>query len=131
MNNKEIRLSKLQHTWILDFDGTLVKHNGYKDGINNIDEWLPGALDFLRNIPENDYILILTAREDNTNVRQRTIKFIKDAGIRFNDIKFGIPMGERILFNDNKPSGLCCAHVYTPERNQGLKNLSVIFDNNL
>ena len=27
---KEIVLSSLGHTWILDLDGTLVKHNGYK-----------------------------------------------------------------------------------------------------
>lgn len=131
MSNKELRLSPLRHTWILDFDGTLVKHNGYKDGISNQDEWLPGALDFLRNIPEEDYVLILTAREDEPDVRDRTIKFILDAGIRFDDIKFAIPMGERILFNDNKPSGLCCAHVVAPNRNQGLQELSVIIDNNL
>jgi hypothetical protein len=25
-------LSPLPHTWIFDMDGTIVKHNGYKDG---------------------------------------------------------------------------------------------------
>lgn len=131
MKNKELRLSPLVHTWVLDFDGTLVKHNGYKDGITNKDIWLPGALEFLRSIPQKDYILILTAREDEPNVRNRTKKFINDAGIHFNDIKFGIPMGERILFNDDKPSGLRCAHIITPKRDQGLKNLKLVIDPNL
>ena len=35
---RDLRLSPLKHTWVLDFDGTLVKHNGYKTGN---DEWLP------------------------------------------------------------------------------------------
>ena len=34
---KEIVLSSLGHTWILDLDGTLVKHNGYKiDGADSL-----------------------------------------------------------------------------------------------
>lgn len=131
MTNKELRLSSLGHTWVLDFDGTLVRHNGYKDGITNTDDWLPGALDFLHSIPAEDYVLILTAREDEPEVRQRTVDFIRAANVRFDDIKFGMPMGERILINDNKPSGLVCSHAITPERNQGLKELNVIIDENL
>ena len=131
MKSKELRISPLNHTWILDFDGTLVRHNGYKDGITNTDEWLPGALDFLHSIPADDYVLILTAREDEEDVRNRTIEFIRAAGVRFNDIKFGMPMGERVLINDNKPSGLVCSHAITPERNQGLKESKVIIDENL
>ena len=131
MNNKELRLSPLGHTWILDFDGTLVRHNGYKDGVTNTDQWLPGALEFLHSIPADDYVLILTAREDEPDVRNRTIEFIRAANVRFNDIKFGMPMGERILINDNKPSGLVCSHAITPNRNQGLNELNLIIDQNL
>ncbi len=131
MSNKELRLSPLGHTWILDFDGTLVRHNGYKDGVTNTDQWLPGALEFLHSIPADDYVLILTAREDEPDVRNRTIEFIRAANVRFNDIKFGMPMGERILINDNKPSGLVCSHAVTPNRNQGLNELNLIIDQNL
>lgn len=131
MANKELRISPLNHTWILDFDGTLVRHNGYKDGVTNTDEWLPGALDFLHSIPVDDYVLILTAREDEEDVRNRTIEFIRAANVRFNDIKFGMPMGERILINDNKPSGLVCSYAITPERNQGLEEFKLIIDENL
>lgn len=129
--NKHLRLSPLGHTWVLDFDGTLVRHNGYKDGINNTDQWLEGALDFLKSIPATDYILILTAREDETDVRNRTIDFIRKSGVRFDDIKFGMPMGERILINDNKPSGLVCAHAIAPDRNQGMGEIQITIDNDL
>ena len=124
--HNELRLSPLRHTWVLDFDGTLVRHNGYIDGV---DEWLPGALAFLRSIPDDDYILILTAREKE--VREQTEAFIKAAGIRYDDIKFEMPMGERILFNDDKPSGLRCAYAVTTKRNQGLEHITIKIDNDL
>lgn len=43
-----ITLSPLGKTWILDLDGTLVKHNGYK--LDGHDTLLPGAKDFLKQI---------------------------------------------------------------------------------
>ena len=43
--NNTIRLSPLGHTWILDLDGTIVKHNGYK--IDGYDTFLDGAKEFL------------------------------------------------------------------------------------
>jgi len=122
----ELTLSPLKHTWVLDFDGTLVKHNGYKDGL---DEWLPGALEFLRSIPSGDYVMILTAREKEA--REHTEAFIRAAGVRYDDIKFEMPMGERILFNDDKPSGLCCAYAVNPKRDQGLEHIIIKIDGNL
>lgn len=124
--NEKLVLSPLAHTWILDFDGTLVRHNGYKSGE---DEWLPGALDFLHGIPEQDYVLILTAREEQA--RERTERFITNAGVRFDKMLFEMPMGERILLNDTKPSGLKCAFVVAPERDQGLQGLNIEIDGNL
>jgi len=128
MQNKqrEIRLSPLNHTWILDFDGTLVEHNGYKTGD---DKFLDGAKEFLLSIPKEDYILIMTAREKEA--REKTEKFLKENGIRYNKILFEMPMGERILINDDKPSGLRCAYAVTPQRNQGLEELNIIIDENL
>lgn len=109
-----IELSPLSHTWIIDLDGTLVKHNGYKTGG---DEWLPGALEFLRSIPENDYILLTTGREEEA--RAPTESFLRESGIRYDMIIFALPLGERILVNDRKPSGLACAHALNVERNVG------------
>lgn len=34
-------MSSLDHTWILDLDGTILKHNGYK--IDGKDSFLDGA----------------------------------------------------------------------------------------
>lgn len=127
MSNKErLILSPLSHTWILDFDGTLVKHNGYKTGK---DEWLPGALDFLKSIPEEDFVLILTAREPEA--KEVTESFITSYGIRVNQIIFGIPMGERILMNDTKPSGLKCAYSVNPGRNIGPTNFEWVVDESI
>lgn len=120
---RELRLSPLQHTWVLDFDGTLVKHNGYKTGN---DEWLPGALEFLHSIPADDLVILLTARE--SAARERTLEFIEAAGVRVDHVFFDVPMGERILINDTKPSGLRCAVAVNPARNQGLDALKVIID---
>lgn len=123
---EKLKLSPLAHTWILDFDGTLVKHNGYKTGK---DEWLPGALAFLRSIPLEDCIIILTAREKEA--KAKTEAFLAEHKIRYNSIFFEIPMGERILMNDTKPSGLRCAYAIAPTRNGGLEDLLFEIDQNL
>lgn len=123
---QQLRISPLGHSWILDFDGTLVEHNGYKTGD---DKFLPGAKEFLQSIPKDDFVLIMTAREKAA--KEKTVKFLNDNGIRFNEILFEMPMGERILINDDKPSGLRCAYAITPNRNQGLEYLDVVIDENL
>lgn len=126
VKENELRLSKLGHTWILDLDGTLVEHNGYKSGQ---DRFLAGTKEFLNSIPEDDYILIMTAREKEA--KQKTEVFLKENGIRYNQILFEMPMGERILINDTKPSGLQCAHVIAPARNQGLGKVKLVLDERL
>lgn len=126
MIEENLILSPLAHTWIIDFDGTLVEHNGYKTGE---DKFLPGAKEFLLSIPKNDYILIMTAREKEA--RKKTEKFLKLHNIRYNKILFEMPMGERILINDDKPSGLKCAYAVSPKRNCGLENLQTVIDKNL
>ena len=126
LKESTLKLSTLNKTWILDLDGTLVEHNGYKTAY---DRFLPGAKEFLQSIPENDFVLIMTAREKEAKVK--TEKFLKENNIRYNLILFEMPMGERILLNDNKPSGLKCAYALNPKRNEGLKNLNIIIDENL
>ena len=123
-NNKNLSLSTLPHTWILDFDGTLVEHNGYKTGD---DKWLPGALKFLHSIPKEDYVIILTARFEDF-APEKTKKFLEEHHVRYNQILFKIPMGERILINDNKPSGLKCAYAVSPDRNEGFNNININID---
>ena len=52
-------------------------------------------------------IILLTAR--SSEVRDMTEKFLRENNIRYDHIIFDVPVGERILVNDNKPSGLVTA----------------------
>ena len=107
-------LSTLPKTWIFDLDGTILKHNGYKaDGKDSL---LNGAKEYLDGIPREDKIIILTSRKEK--YREQTLKFLKKHFIRFDEILFDIPMGERIVINDRKPSGLDMAIAVNLDRNQ-------------
>ena len=98
----ELILSTLPKTWFVDIDGTLVKHNGYK--IDGKDTLLEGAREYLDQLPEEDRVVLTTSRTDE--YRQLTIDFLQENKIRYDDILFNLPFGERIVVNDRKPSGL-------------------------
>ncbi len=97
---KKIIISKnLNHTWLIDLDGTIVKHNNYLS--NNKDLLLKGASFFLKKIPKNDVIIFLTSRKKK--FKKLTVAFLLKNKIRYNSIIFDLPYGERILINDIKP----------------------------
>ncbi len=107
-----LELSSLEHTWIIDVDGTIVKHNGYK--IDGYDTLLEGVKEFFYTIDKNDKIVLLTAR---TNEHMENLKrFLKDNNIRYDYLLTDMPMGERILINDEKPSGLKTAVAVNKKR---------------
>ena len=110
----KLTLSALGHTWILDLDGTIVKHNGYL--IDGEDTFLPGAEAFLKGIPSQDMVIFVTSRKEE--YRGFTEDFLIRHGIRYNHIIFEAPYGERILVNDAKPSGLKMAISINVSRNQ-------------
>lgn len=122
MSRDKYRLSPLGKTWILDIDGTIVKHNGYK--IDGHDTLLPGAKEFLQNIPEQDMLIFVTARTDE--VREQTIQFLKENDIHYNHIIFNAPYGERILINDRKPSGLNMSVAVNTDRDVFTEDLFII-----
>lgn len=122
----ELVLSALGHTWILDLDGTIVKHNGYK--IDGEDSFLPGAKKFLNSIPEKDMIVFLTSRTEE--YRKSTVKFLEQNGIRYDHIIFNAPYGERILINDDKPSGLKMSKGICTRRDNFM-DVKVIINNKL
>ncbi len=107
-------LSTLPKTWIFDLDGTLLKHNGYK--IDGIDTLLDGAKEYIDTIPAEDKIIILTSRTEE--YRSITLDFLTQNGIRYDEILFNIPMGERIVVNDRKPSGIDMAVAININRDQ-------------
>ena len=113
---KDLILSTLGHTWILDLDGTIVKHNGYK--IDGVDTFLPGSKEFLSSLPDKDMVIFLTSRKEE--YREITENFLKENNIRYDHIIYGAPYGERILINDDKPSGLKMSVAITGERDAGI-----------
>lgn len=125
MKNNELRLSSLPKTWIFDLDGTIVKHNGYL--IDGNDTLLDGAKELFDKIPPSDYILITTSRK--LEWRELTVNFLKANNIRYNSILWEMPIGERILVNDMKPSGMKTAFAINKQRDAEL-DLCVVIDAN-
>jgi len=111
-SQNKLILSPLCHTWILDLDGTVLKHNGYRD--EGEDTFLPGALSFLHGLPSEDMVIFLTSRTQDQ--QQSTVVFLAKHHIRYDHILFNAPYGERILVNDRKPSGLPMAHAWNLKR---------------
>lgn len=119
-------LSPLPHTWLLDLDGTILRHNGYLTAEG--DTLLPGAASFLASIPQEDSIIFLTSRPKSA--ANMTETFLKANAIRFDQIIYDLPFGERILINDAKPSGLQTAYCFCFERDDGV-NLKIVTDKSL
>ncbi len=112
--HEEIAVSPLSKTWILDLDGTIVKHNGYK--LDGHDTFLPGAEQFLKRIDPEDMVVFVTSR--TKECMEMTERFLREHGIRYDHIICGAPYGERILINDRKPSGLPMSIAVNPKRNE-------------
>ena len=111
---EKLMLSTLPKSWIFDLDGTILKHNGHK--LNGTDILLKGAKEYLDAIPKEDKIIILTSRTEE--YKKQTLDFLKKNQIRFDEILFHMPLGERILVNDRKPSGLDMAIAVNVDRDE-------------
>lgn len=109
---EDLVLSTLPKTWIFDLDGTIVKHNGYK--IDGYDTLLDGVKDYIDALPKADFILFLTSRTDEYH--DMTMDFLKEHDVRYDKIIFNMPMGERIVINDRKPSGINMAVAINIQR---------------
>lgn len=120
----KIKISKnLSHTWLIDLDGTIVRHNYYLS--NNKDLFLKGVRVFLKKIPKNDVIIFLTSRKKK--FKKSTISFLLKNKVRFNSIIFDLPFGERILMNDIKPKNkLKTAISINLKRDFGLSKFQII-----
>ena len=122
----QILLSKLKHTWLIDIDGTIFKHNGHK---NSTDSILVGVQKFWGKIPKNDVIILMSARKKFE--QKSTLEFLEHYKLRYDKIIFELPVGERILINDRKPRGLKTALAVNVNRDEGLRNTKIIFDEDL
>ena len=124
MVEEKIILSSLPKTWIIDIDGTIAIHNGYKN--NGKDTALEASRKFFSKIPDQDYIVLVTSRDKK--YQKITESFLIKEGFRFNQILYNLPTGERILINDRKPSGLDTAYAINLERDKGIECI-VCIDN--
>ena len=109
--------TNLSHTWFIDLDGTILKHDGlFNEGG---DELLPGVHELWEAIPVDDCIIITTARKPM--YEKETVDFLKKSHLRYDHIIFGLAHGERIIMNDEKPGGLQTAIAWNVKRNVGFK----------
>lgn len=120
----EIEMSALPKTWILDIDGTIVKHNGYQ--MDGEDTLLDGVKDFLKQIRDDDMVVFVTSRKKE--YKEQTEFFLRKNNIRFDYVIYEAPFGERIVVNDKKPSGLNMAYAINVERNCVCNNIIKIND---
>ena len=111
----ELVLSCLPKTWLIDIDGVILKHNGYKE---SGDLLLPGVKEFWQQISQEDFIILLSARTEE--MCEATLSFLNSQGLRHNVAIFGLPTGERICINDRKPSGLVTSYAVNLGRDVGL-----------
>ncbi len=111
-----MKLSKLNKTWLFDIDGTIVVHNGYKNGS---DKLLDGTKETFDKIDKNDKIILLTSREEKYIPTLK--QFLKEKNIRYDYIIPNLPYGERILINDIKPNGMNCAYDINKKRDKKLQ----------
>lgn len=107
-----LALSDLRKTWIIDLDGTIFKHNGYKD--DGYDTLLEGVPQLMEQIGDDDLVILLTARP--RDYKEVTEAYLKKHGIRYDHLIYDVPVGERILINDRKPSGLKTAYALNTMR---------------
>lgn len=91
-------------------------HNGYLDSASETP--LPGVLDFFRELPDGDHVVLLSARAES--YREQTEDQLERWGVRFNALLLGLPVGERILINDEKPRGLRTAWAVSVARDAGI-----------
>ena len=133
--SQQIRMSTLPHTWLIDIDGTALRHNGHlpvADGCKPpypADQILPGVYDFWLRIPPEDVIILMSARSHEE--KNETLEVFNILGLIFDHAIFGLPTGERILINDSKTSGLNTAVAMNVARDAGLGHISILFDENL
>lgn len=125
-------------TWFIDIDGTIVKHNS-NDQIDEAIETkghdshlieipIRSSIEFLNSIPDNDTIVLTTARDSRH--APHTIKMLKYFSIRYDRIMFDLMAGPRVIVNDIKPVGTAgnkvpmkTAFAININRDEGILNL--------
>ena len=126
---------KLNKTWFIDIDGTIVHHqtNFSLDDIieelgpdsHTVEKPIERSIKFLNNISNDDTIVLTTARDSKH--KDHTIRMLKHYNIRYDRIIFDLRAGPRYLINDIKPPGtsgntepILTAYAVNLERDKGI-----------
>lgn len=110
----------------LDLDGTCFSHTGdlYDIMTSKGVYLLDGVVDFFKKCREDGvYMVITTARPES--LRAFTTAQMTKHGLWFDQLVMGLPTGQRVVINDNKPSGEGTARGICVERNLGLKKIDI------
>lgn len=120
---KKIVMSQLTKTWLIDIDGVIFIHNSHLTSRG--DQLVDGAIELFEQILPTDIIILLTSRR--VKYKELTIESLNKFHIRFNQIIFDLPPGERIIINDMKKSGLNTAIGLNTQRDK-LGSISIVRD---
>jgi len=118
-------MNSKQKTFLIDIDGTLVKHRGNLHRMTIEEpEVLPDVVEkFLKWRKDGHYIVLTTARAQGA--RYITEKQLAKLGIFYDRLIMGLTNGPRVLINDTKPDGVQTAFAYSIERDAGLGEVDI------
>lgn len=125
MSNTETQERIRRKTIFLDIDGTLVIHK------KNLCRMITEPLEVIYGVHEkflewrakDYYIILTTARPEG--VRSSLERQLNEAGIFYDKLVMGLPVGPRVLVNDKKPDGTITAYAYSIERDSGIAGVEV------
>lgn len=104
-----------------DIDGTIFRKYGEEE-VTDIESThlLPGSLEQLQKWDAEGHLIVLTTSR-SPNLRTITQIQLDHFNVPFNRLLMGLPVGVRILVNDNKPDSKCNrAIAISLERNEGI-----------
>ena len=113
-------------TIICDIDGCIFEHYG------DLSKSLTGDGNLLKGVAEKFKeweaegcnIILITGRPEV--YREKTLKQLRSFGLPFDQLVMGVKNYPRHLINDIKPNGKLSAYAYNLDRNEGLKDFSLV-----
>jgi len=122
MDRSSFRLDDIEKTWIFDLDGTLVVHNGYKNGV---DELLPSVKEFYEKAENKKITLNLTKTENDLCFSD--LNYFKEQNLNQLDLK---KSAYRQLLSENIPNtnidiSNLCTYKFKNEFNSWRKNKTI------
>lgn len=115
----------MRKTIFCDIDGTILKHQKTLHQMLKHSEILPGVIEQFTSWRTKDYYIVLTTARPR-GCRLATELQLNSLGIFFDELIMGLPTGERIVINDQKPDGTITVNSICLKRDVGLQNIGEI-----